>query len=47
MSNTPENLLLWLQRPQMIEPGSVMPDLGVTEEVARDMGAYLYTLRGD
>ena len=47
MSNTPENLLRWLQMPQAIEPGSVMPDLGVTEAVARDMGAYLYTLRGD
>lgn len=47
LSNTPENLLRWLQTPQAIEPGSVMPNLNVTEQAARDMGAYLYTLRGD
>jgi cytochrome c1 len=47
MSNTPENLLRWLQVPQEIEPGSVMPNLDVTEQAARDMSAYLYTLRGD
>ena len=47
LNNTPENLLRWLQMPQEIEPGSVMPDLDVTEQDARDMSAYLYTLRGD
>jgi cytochrome c1 len=47
MSNTPENLLRWLRVPQEIEPGSVMPNLDVTEQAARDMSAYLYTLRGD
>jgi cytochrome c1 len=39
--------LRWLQVPQEIEPGSVMPNLDVTEQAARDMSAYLYTLRGD
>jgi cytochrome c2 len=47
LSNTPENLLRWLQAPQEIEPGSVMPDLDVSEQAARDISAYLYTLRGE
>lgn len=44
LANTPENLLRWLQNPQEIEPGTAMPDLGVTEQGARDIGAYLYSL---
>lgn len=47
LANTPENLLLWLQNPQRVEPGTAMPDMGITEEVARDIGAYLYTLTPD
>jgi cytochrome c2 len=47
MTNTPNNLLLWLQNPQEVEPGTAMPNLGVTEEGARDIGAYLYTLTRD
>ena len=43
--NTPENLILWLQEPQAVEPGTAMPDMDVTEQDARDIGAYLYTLR--
>ncbi len=45
LSNTPENLMLWLREPQTVEPGTAMPDMGVTEQAARDMSAYLYTLR--
>jgi cytochrome c2 len=45
LPNTPDNLVLWLQFPQSIEPGTAMPNLGVSEQDARDMGAYLYTLR--
>ena len=44
-SNTPEHLIHWLSRPQESRPGTPMPDLGVTEADARDMAAYLYTLR--
>ena len=43
--NTPEELILWIQNPQAIEPGTAMPDVGVSEEDARDIAAYLYTLR--
>lgn len=44
-ANTADNLIRWIQAPESIEPGTAMPNLGVTERVARDMAAYLYTLR--
>lgn len=40
--NQPEVLVRWLQEPQTMRPGSGMPDLGVTEQDARDIAAYLY-----
>lgn len=43
--NDVDNLLLWIRSPQQIEPGTAMPEMGVTEEDARDIAAYLYTLR--
>jgi cytochrome c len=43
--NTPEYLIPWLQHPQQLIPGSIMPDAGVPESVAHDMSAYLYTLQ--
>ena len=45
LPNDPENLVRWIQDPQGVEPGTAMPNLGVTAAVARDMAAYLYTLR--
>jgi cytochrome c2 len=45
LPNEPENLLRWVQDPQSVEPGTAMPNLGVGPAVARDMAAYLYTLR--
>ena len=39
--NTPNNLAAWIRRPDSIEPGTVMPTLGVTEQEARDISAYL------
>ena len=43
--NDPERLITWLTVPQSIEPGTAMPNMGVTDGDARDMAAYLYTLR--
>jgi len=40
--NTPENLVHWIRDPQSIEPHTAMPALGVTEQQARDMAAFLY-----
>jgi cytochrome c2 len=43
--NNPQNLTRWVRRPQEIVPGNGMPDQGVTERDARDIAAYLYTIR--
>jgi cytochrome c1 len=45
LANTPENLILWIREPQSVDPGNAMPDMGVTEQDAQDMAAYLYTLQ--
>lgn len=44
LANTPPNMTRWLMSPQSVKSGSAMPDLGVREEDARDMAAYLATL---
>jgi len=43
--NQPENLVQWIKSPQSIEPGTAMPALGLNDQEARDVAAYLYTLR--
>jgi cytochrome c1 len=43
--NTPANLVRWIRSPQSIESGTAMPNLGLTEQQARVVAAYLYTLR--
>jgi len=45
LPNTPDNLVRWLMNPPAIEPGTAMPDLGLSEQQANDVAAYLYTLR--
>jgi cytochrome c2 len=45
LPNTPDNLVRWLKDPKAIEPGTAMPDLGLSDQQARDVAAYLYTLR--
>lgn len=45
LANTPENLVRWLRETQQVKPGTAMPQLAVTEQDARDMAAYLATLR--
>jgi cytochrome c len=45
LPNSPENMALWIQHPQRFEPGTAMPDLGVTPGHARDMAAYLSRLK--
>ncbi len=46
LANAPDNLVLWIRAPEVVEPGTVMPNLGVSLEDARDISAYLYTLGG-
>jgi cytochrome c len=45
VANTPDQLISWIRHPQAVEPGNVMPDMAVTEGDARDIAAFLYTLR--
>ena len=45
LSNSPDNMKLWIQKPQQIDPKNVMPDMGVTDQDAKDITAYLYTLK--
>lgn len=45
LPNTPDNLVRWLLDPKAVEPGTAMPQLGLTQQQAQDIAAYLYTLR--
>jgi len=45
LPNTVENMQRWIRYPQQVEPGTAMPDLGVTAQDAEDITAYLYTLK--
>jgi cytochrome c1 len=45
LPNTPPNMVLWIREPQKVDPLTTMPDLQVPEPHARDMTAYLQTLR--
>lgn len=44
MPNTPANMERWLRNPPAVKPGTAMPDLGVSEQDARDIAAFLRTL---
>lgn len=45
LNNTPANMVRWIRSPQGVVPGNAMPNMGVSEADARDIAAYLYTLR--
>ena len=44
LPNTPENMVRWLLDPQQVDPLSAMPPLGLSEQDARDIAAFLATL---
>jgi cytochrome c1 len=37
--------MLWIRHPRQVEPHTLMPEMGVTEQEGRNIAAYLYTLR--
>ncbi|MGH7525250.1 MAG: cytochrome c oxidase subunit II [Gemmatimonadales bacterium] len=41
LKNTDENLARWIREPQTVKKGVLMPNLGVTEDEARALVAYL------
>jgi cytochrome c len=45
LPNRPETLVRFLRDPPSVQPQTAMPVLGVTDEEARHIAAYLYTLR--
>jgi cytochrome c len=45
LPNSPDNLVHWIRNPKEVEPGTAMPNLGLTDYEAHDVAAYLYTLR--
>lgn len=40
--NVPDRLIAWIRNAPSLDPGTAMPDLGVSESEARDIAAYLY-----
>jgi cytochrome c len=45
MPNTAANLVRWIEDPLTQAPGTAMPRTGAAGQEARDIAAYLYTLR--
>jgi cytochrome c len=45
LPNTADNLVRWIKDPPAVVAGTAMPPLGVSEAQARDIAAYLYSLR--
>ena len=43
--NTPENLIRYLENPQLADAANAMPNLGLTPDQCRDIAAFLYTLK--
>jgi cytochrome c oxidase subunit 2 len=43
--NTPKNLRLWIQKPDAIKPGSLMPAMELNDQELDAVTAYLETLR--
>jgi cytochrome c1 len=45
VTNTAPNLVSWIRNPKATDDRTAMPNMGVTEKDARDIAAYLYTLK--
>jgi cytochrome c2 len=45
LPNSPANMTAYIQNPQMTDPQNAMPNLGIKPDEARDIVAYLYTLK--
>lgn len=47
LPNTEAAMIRWIQNPQAVTSRTAMPNLGVTEQDARHITAFLYTLRAE
>lgn len=45
LQNTPPNMMRWIENPKAVDEKTVMPNLGVSHQEARDIAGYLYTLK--
>jgi cytochrome c len=45
LANTHDNMLRWIHDPPKVDDKTAMPDLEVTDQDARDIASYLYTLK--
>lgn len=45
LPNTPDNLVQWIMHPQHFQPGTAMPEMGVTEQDAHRIAAFLNSIR--
>lgn len=45
LPNIEANLAAWIRQPERWAPGTLMPDMGVSEATAHDMARYLLSLR--
>jgi cytochrome c2 len=43
LTNTPQNLVRWIQNPPGVDPKTAMPNVGVTYRDAVDIAGYLYS----
>lgn len=43
-ANSPDTMVRWLMHPQAMVPGNAMPEMGLSENQARSIANYLYTL---
>jgi cytochrome c len=45
LQNSPDNMAFWIENPQKVLPGNAMPTMGIPPKEARDVAAFLYTLK--
>lgn len=47
LPNTEADMIRWLKDPPAVDPRTLMPNLSINENDARDITAYLFTLRAE
>ena len=45
IQNTAPNMTQWIENPQSLDPNNAMPNVGVTPQDAKDIAAFMYTLK--